>query len=53
MGKCKKVCKMVKKDMLDDELKEYIKIVKDARYICTKCGRVAKKEDYLCKPEKM
>lgn len=49
----KKICKLVKDDYLDDNLKEYIKLVKDAKFVCKKCGRVAKKEDMLCSPKKM
>ena len=47
------LCKRVKDDYLKENLKEYIKMVKEPKYICKKCGRVAEKEEMLCKPKKM
>lgn len=49
----KTLCKRVKEDYLKENLKEYIKMVKEPKYICKKCGRVAEKEETLCKPKKM
>lgn len=49
----KKLCKLVKDDYLDKNLKEYIKLVEDAKYICKKCGRVSSKEELLCSSKKM
>lgn len=49
----KKMCKLVKDDYLEDNLKEYIKLVKDPKFVCKKCGRAAKKEEMLCSPKKM
>ena len=49
----KTLCKLVKDDYLKENLKEYIKMVKEPKYICKKCGRVAEKEGMLCKPKKM
>jgi lipopolysaccharide biosynthesis regulator YciM len=43
----KKLCKW-KKDEYIDDLQKLIKIVKNPKYVCTKCGRVAKKEKWLC-----
>lgn len=51
MSKC--LCKCVKNDMLEDDLKSYKKMVDAPKYICTKCGRVANDKDNLCKPEKL
>lgn len=30
--------------------KKYYKLVKKPRYLCLKCGRLARKDKYLCKP---
>ncbi|WP_170253814.1 hypothetical protein [Acetobacterium paludosum] len=49
----KTLCKRVKEDYLKENLKEYITMVKEPKYICKKCGRVAEKEEMLCKPKKM
>lgn len=51
MGKdTKPLCKWDKVE-IKDNLKELKKIVAAPRYICKKCARAAKKEEYLCKPE--
>lgn len=39
------------KDEIKDKLKELKKIVGEPRFICRKCARAAKKEEYLCKPD--
>ena len=53
MGKTSKpLCKW-DKDEIKDNFKELKKIVSEPRFICRKCGRVVKKEEYLCKPEEL
>lgn len=50
MGKGKKkLCKW-KKDEIKDDLDKLKRIVAPGHYVCSKCGRVAKKDEYLCKP---
>lgn len=49
----KKLCKLVKEDYLDENLKEYVKLIADAKFVCKKCGRVSQKEELLCNPKKM
>jgi hypothetical protein len=50
MGKDNKtLCKWDKDDIKDD-LDKLKGIVTPPRFICRKCGRVAKDESYLCKP---
>lgn len=46
----KPLCKWDKDDIKDD-FKELKKIVSEPRFICRKCGRASKKEEWLCKPE--
>ena len=46
----KKLCSLVKKDLIKDDLKAFKKLVKDGHFLCKKCGRVATKEKFLCKP---
>ena len=48
----KTLCKWGKDD-IKDSLKELKKIVASPRYICKKCGRAAKNDDCLCKPEEL
>ncbi len=55
MGKLKGkgLCKLVKEDVLDKDLKDFKKLVMNPTHICTKCGRVANDKACLCKPEKL
>ena len=48
----KPLCKWDKDD-IKDNFKELKKIVSEPRYLCRKCARVAKKEEWLCKPEEL
>ena len=48
--KIRTLCKLVKKDLLKKNFKEYQELVTDPHFICRKCGRVAKEKQYLCKP---
>jgi len=48
----KPLCKWDKDD-IKDNLKELKKLVAEPRFICRKCGRAARKEDNLCKPEEL
>ena len=45
-----KICKLVKKDFMKTNLKEYSGLVKNPQFVCMKCGHVAKDKKYLCKP---
>lgn len=49
----KKLCKLVKDDILEDDFKTYVKYVRKPHYVCKKCGRAAADEDMLCKPQKI
>ena len=55
MGKLKDkmLCKLVKDDVLEDDLKGYKKLMVNPTHLCTKCGRVCNDKDYLCKPERL
>jgi hypothetical protein len=55
MGKLKEkcLCKLVKDDALEGDLKEFKKRVVNPTHICRKCGRVSNDKKHLCKPEKL
>jgi hypothetical protein len=55
MGKAlsKKLCKLTGKKYLKENLDEYRTIIKKAKYVCLKCGRVSKFKKNLCEPEKI
>ncbi len=46
----KKFCKLTKKKYLKTNLKEYMELVKNPKFVCLKCGRVANDKKFLCKP---
>jgi len=48
-----KVCDIVKKEDNLAESKDFIKLVRKGKYLCNKCGHVAKNKENLCKPVKM
>ncbi|MBN2280420.1 MAG: hypothetical protein JXQ65_07565 [Candidatus Marinimicrobia bacterium] len=52
MSKIKKICKSSEKDFKKIK-EELFQEVKEPRYICKKCLRVAKTEALLCKAEKI
>jgi hypothetical protein len=43
------LCKW-KKDRIDKKFDELVKIVRNPKFVCTKCGRVANSKKWLCKP---
>jgi len=49
-AKKKHLCKLVKENILNENIEKYIKKVKNPKFVCHNCGRVAKKSDLLCKP---
>lgn len=57
MGDCKDsehcrdqhLCKLVKRD----EFEQVRTLVRDAAFICRKCGRVAREAGNLCKPSRL
>ena len=46
----KKMCKIGKKEIIKEHIEEFKKVVKNPAFLCRKCGRVADKEERLCKP---
>jgi hypothetical protein len=55
MGKLKEkmICKLVKHDVLEEDLAAFKKLVVNPTHLCTKCGRVCNDKTLLCKPEKL
>jgi hypothetical protein len=49
----KKLCDLAKKGSQIDDLDSYIKIVRKGKYLCTKCGRVSRSKNNICKSLKM
>jgi rubrerythrin len=48
--KIRTLCKLVKRDYLKKNFKEFQELVTEPLFICRKCGRVAKEKQYLCRP---
>jgi hypothetical protein len=49
----KKLCKLVSKDILEDDEKKFVDLVIQSKYYCRKCGRTAREEESLCKPKRL
>jgi len=49
----RKLCKLAGKKFLKKHMDEYLALVRDPKYVCTKCGRLSHYKKNLCKPEKL
>ena len=49
----KKLCCLVKNGWHKEDPKAYKELLRDAKYMCKKCGRAAAKAKCLCKPRKI
>jgi len=49
----KRLCSLVRKGFQKDQPEEYKGLLRDAKYMCKKCGRAAAKAKCLCKPTKI
>lgn len=45
----KKLCSLVKNGFHKEDTKAYKELLRDAKYMCKKCGRAAAKAKCLCK----
>lgn len=51
--KGKSLCRLVKDDVLKDDLEAYKDLVRNPTHLCLKCGRASNDKNSLCKPEKL
>ena len=49
----KKLCAWVKNGSHKSDFKQYKDLLRQAKYVCRKCGRAAAKSKCLCKPSKL
>jgi len=49
----KKLCALVRNGFLKEDAKAYKELLRDAKYMCKKCGRAAAKAKCLCKSTKI
>jgi len=49
----RKLCTLTKNGFQKDHREEYKDLLRDAKYMCKKCGRAAGKSKCLCKPVKL
>ncbi len=48
--KDKALCKLVKDDVLEEQLGAFARLVVHPTHLCRKCGRVSNDPNRLCKP---
>jgi hypothetical protein len=47
------LCYLHNVGFVKEELEDYKKLVKDGKFVCKSCGRVAASDKNLCAPEKL
>ena len=47
------LCYLINMGYIKSSLEDYKKLVKDAKFVCTTCGRTANSDENLCKPQKI
>jgi len=49
----KTLCEWEKMGLLQADFEFYKKLVRRGKFVCRRCGRVARKKKQLCRPEKL
>ncbi len=52
-GHDKHLCYLVEQGLLKNKPEEYTSLVKEGKYMCAGCGRVAVSPDNLCAPKEL
>jgi hypothetical protein len=47
------LCYLVNMGYIESSLVDYKKLVKDAKFVCKKCGRSSDSKENLCRPAKI
>jgi hypothetical protein len=47
------LCYLINMGYIDSSLDDYKKLVKDAKFVCKRCGRSANSSENLCRPVKI
>lgn len=53
MSDKKTLCDLEKTGQIQADFEAYKDLVRKGRYVCRRCGRVARKKKLLCRPEKL
>ena len=53
MSDKKTLCEMEKTGLMMADFEVYKELVRKGKYVCRRCGRVARKKKLLCRPEKL
>ncbi len=53
MSDTKTLCELEKEGLMQADLEAYKELVRKGKYVCRRCGRVARKKKSLCRPEKL
>lgn len=49
----KTLCDLKSNDFIKSDFKTYKELVRDGKYVCKGCGRVARKKKNLCDPKRL
>jgi len=49
----KSLCDLEKQGFVNNNFKDYKKLVRYGKYVCEDCGRVARKQANLCSPKRL
>jgi len=53
MAETKTLCELEKSGFVKENLEDYKLLVKKGKFVCSRCGRVARKKKHLCHPDKL
>lgn len=53
LGHAKHLCHLINVEYNRSNARDYKKLVKNARYVCKRCGRAAVRKMNLCKPVRL
>lgn len=53
MSDKKTLCELEKEGLIQADFEAYKELVRKGKFVCRRCGRVARKKKRLCRPDKL